>query len=186
MLKNKSFYFIIILLLILGFIYVSSKNNSESINIYSENNSENLIDQSEQKELAEDLVIGFVEEVENEIIIQDRKEAGEENTKEEKVSESLPVEFIINGENYDIGFLDGNSVYDLMNDLKSQGEIDFVGENYSGIGFFVEEINGVKNNPKTSEYWIYYVNGKSASMGISSYQIKVNDIIEWKYEQSNF
>lgn len=54
------------------------------------------------------------------------------------------------------------------------------------MGEFVEEINGIKNNQATGEYWIYYINGESAKMGVSNYIIKPNDVIKWNYEKANF
>ena len=50
----------------------------------------------------------------------------------------------------------------------------------------MEEINGLKNNPQENKYWIYYLNGKSAKLGISTQVVKPGDVIEWKFEKSNF
>jgi hypothetical protein len=58
----------------------------------------------------------------------------------------------------------------------------FSTKNYPGMGQFVEEINGIKNDFKQNKYWIYYINNKSAIAGISQYIIQQGDIIEWKYE----
>jgi hypothetical protein len=79
-----------------------------------------------------------------------------------------------------------SNVYDLMKKLSEETDFSFSGGEYSGLGYFVEEINGIKNNNKTGQYWIYYVNDESAKVGISNYIINKNDIIEWKYENSNF
>lgn len=99
--------------------------------------------------------------------------------------EKIKVEMMINGVKYEATVKPGDSAYDLMNELKNENKIDFQGKNYSGLGFFVEEINGIKNNP-AGENWIYYVNGQPAQVGVSYYLIKENDVIEWKYEKSNF
>ena len=72
-----------------------------------------------------------------------------------------------------------------MTKLKSEGEVSFSGKEYSSMGFFVEEINGVKNDNLAGKYWIYYINGQSAQVGISNYIIKPNDLIEWKYGNTN-
>jgi len=62
----------------------------------------------------------------------------------------------------------------------------FKTKTFSGLGEFVEEINGLKNNPQENKYWIYYLNGKSAKLGISTQVVKPGDVIEWKFEKSNF
>lgn len=49
-------------------------------------------------------------------------------------------------------------------------------------GIFIEEINGVKNNPGTNQYWMYAVNGKMANVGISQYIIEEDSVIEWNYQ----
>lgn len=69
-----------------------------------------------------------------------------------------------------------------MQIIRKDYPFTFSGKEYSGLGFFVEEINGVKNNTQEGRYWIYYINGKKAQVGISSYILKPNDIIMWKYE----
>jgi len=71
------------------------------------------------------------------------------------------------------------SVYDFMSQLQNEGKISFKEETYSGMGKFIEEINGIKNGDK---YWIYYVNGKKANIGVSNYKINPGDIVSWKYE----
>jgi uncharacterized protein DUF4430 len=48
------------------------------------------------------------------------------------------------------------------------------------FGYFVTSIDGVAGNgPK---YWTFYVNGKEASVGASSYITKSSDRISWKLE----
>lgn len=96
---------------------------------------------------------------------------------------TVPAVLFIGDADYAENVSAGASVYDLMLSLEEQGKISFKGKNFSGLGFFVEEINGLKNNSQPGYYWIYYVNGKSASVGISNYIIKSNDLIVWKYEK---
>jgi hypothetical protein len=48
------------------------------------------------------------------------------------------------------------------------------------FGYFVTAINGVAGNgPK---YWTFYVNGKEATVGASSYATKSTDRITWKLQ----
>ena len=69
-----------------------------------------------------------------------------------------------------------------MDRLRSEGKITFTDKTYSGMGKFIEEINGLKNNGNQS--WIYYVNEIEAQVGVSNYKINKGDIISWKYEKS--
>jgi hypothetical protein len=71
------------------------------------------------------------------------------------------------------------SVYDFMKDLQKKGELGFKEKDYPGMGKFIEEINGIKNGEKN---WIYYVNGKKATVGVSNYKLNEGDIVSWKYE----
>ena len=92
---------------------------------------------------------------------------------------------IVNGEKQTTQIATDTTVLDLMNQLQSENQITFSGKDYPGMGMFVEEINGIKNNSQDNKYWIYYINGQSAQVGISNYTIKPNDVIEWKYENTN-
>jgi len=94
---------------------------------------------------------------------------------------SKTITLLINEEKYTTNISDEINVYDIMNKLKTEGKIDFKEKNYSGMGKFIEEINGVKGNGE--KYWIYYVNNKKANIGVSNYKINVGDIISWKYEK---
>jgi len=90
----------------------------------------------------------------------------------------------INGQRYEDNIATGTSVYDFMSKLREEGKINFTEKNYTGIGKFIDSINGVKGNG--SENWIYYVNGIEAQVGVSNYKIKPGDVISWKYEKSNY
>jgi LysM repeat protein len=87
---------------------------------------------------------------------------------------------------YEINLPANQTVYNLMMALKKRGDFDFSGKDSSGLGFFVESINGVKNNSFKNTFWFYYINGKSASVGISNYVLKPNNLISWKYEKPQF
>ena len=85
----------------------------------------------------------------------------------------------INNEIYETEITKEMSVYDFMTQLKNENKITFKDKNYSGMGKFIEEINGIKNGGKN---WIYYVNNKKAEIGVSNYKIINGDIVSWKYE----
>lgn len=99
---------------------------------------------------------------------------------------NISVTFVLQDKKILAGVLDGSSVYDLMQMLQKKGDLVFKSTAYSGLGDFVEEINGIKNDNQVGKYWIYYVNGHSATIGVSNYILKNLDNIEWKYEKSKF
>lgn len=87
----------------------------------------------------------------------------------------------INGEKYKSEITNQLSVYDFMDKLQSEGKINFKEKNYTGIGKFIEEINGLKSDE--GRYWIYYVNSAKADIGVSDYKINPGDVVSWKYEK---
>jgi hypothetical protein len=95
---------------------------------------------------------------------------------------NIQVALKVLGETYKVGIENGATVYDVMNIVKETKEnnFSFISKEYPGLGIFVDEINGIKGTPQ--KYWIYYVNGKEAPIGISNYILKDGDIINWKQE----
>ena len=85
---------------------------------------------------------------------------------------------------YESDISQNTSVYDFMIKLQDTQDFQFSGRDFFGVGFFVEEINHVSENAQERIYWIFYVNDQKAKVGISSYIIKPNDIITWKYEKA--
>lgn len=73
------------------------------------------------------------------------------------------------------------TVYDFMDKLRSEGKMNFTEKEYTGMGKFIESINGIQNS--SSQFWIYYVNGQEAQVGVSNYKINTGDILSWKYEK---
>lgn len=76
------------------------------------------------------------------------------------------------------------SVYDFMQKIKDKGEITFEEKNYTGMGKFIDEINGIRGNGE--KYWIYYVNDTKAKIGISNYKINPGDVVSWRYEKETY
>lgn len=93
----------------------------------------------------------------------------------------------VNDEEYKLNIPENSTVYEMMQLLTASSIKPFIfkTKEFTGLGHFVESINGVKNDGKTGKYWIYYINGESAQVGISNYIIQKEDKIEWKYEKSN-
>ena len=73
------------------------------------------------------------------------------------------------------------SVYDFMTKLQNEGRVNFKDKNYIGMGKLIEELNGIRGDG--DRFWIYYVNGKQAKIGVSNYKINPGDVVSWKYEK---
>ncbi len=102
---------------------------------------------------------------------------------EESKAPTISAKLIISGQTYSVSLPENSSVYNLMIGARDMHDISFGGKEYIGLGFFVDEINGVKNNANGSnKYWIYSINGKKADVGISQYIVKEGDTINWNYE----
>ena len=96
----------------------------------------------------------------------------------------LRASMVINGKSYPIALIGSSSVYDVMQSFNEVGKIKVDFKDYSGLGYFVDGIDGVKSDTFRAKYWIYYINGAKAQIGISNYILKQNDIITWKYERA--
>ena len=96
------------------------------------------------------------------------------------------IKIIVQDKTYNLQLKTGTTAYEAMDILQQNSDFTFNGQNYASLGFFVNEINGVKNDAKNNKYWIYYINGQSAKVGISNYKLINNDLIDWKYEESKF
>ena len=88
----------------------------------------------------------------------------------------------IGGGSFRLDFNKDESLYNTLNRLKAAGVITMSGKEYSGLGFFVSEINGLKSSGGKSI--IYYVNSEKASIGISNLKLNPEDIIEFKVEDN--
>ena len=113
------------------------------------------------------------------IVTKVEKTKPKEIQKEENSTNNTILE--INGTKYETEISAPINIDNLMQKLQDEGKIDFKYETYTGMGKFIEEINGVKNDKKN---WIYYVNGEKANIGISNYKINPGDVVSWKYENS--
>lgn len=94
----------------------------------------------------------------------------------------VPLRLVAQENTYELFLLQGATAYDAMAIAQKEMGFSFQGREFPGLGFFVEEINGARQDPRTGKYWIYSINGKKAEVGISAYIVQANDIISWKYE----
>ena len=72
----------------------------------------------------------------------------------------------------------GTSLYDALSSAGDNGQVVFSGKSYPMLGFFVNDIGSLHNG--NGKYLFYYINGKEASVGVSSYIPKDGDVVEWK------
>lgn len=90
----------------------------------------------------------------------------------------------INNKKYETEINENISVYELMKKMENENKIFFKETTYTGMGKFIEEINGIKSDGE--KYWIYYVNNKKANIGVSNYKINPGDIVSWRYEENTY
>jgi hypothetical protein len=100
----------------------------------------------------------------------------------QNVSTNDTISLIVQNKTYTIQIKDGSTVYDAMNIAQNMTDnnFSFKAKEYPNLGIFIEEINGIGG--RSGKYWIYYVNNKEASVGVSKYIIKSGDIITFQQE----
>ncbi len=94
---------------------------------------------------------------------------------------AIGITFSDGTESYSVDVKDGSTVYDAMLTLASTTSFSFKSQYYSGLGYFIKEINGKPNG--NGAYWTLYVNGKYSNVGASQYKLQPSDSVEWKYEK---
>lgn len=102
-------------------------------------------------------------------------------TKSVSDENKIRISIIAGDESYTEDVPSGSTVYDAMNILAKTTIFSFKSVSYPGLGYFVEEINGEKN--QNGAYWTLYVNGKYSPVGASSYKLTTGDSVEWRYEK---
>lgn len=78
------------------------------------------------------------------------------------------------------------TVFNLLKKVARENSMEFSYKEYPDLGALVESINNVKNDFGNNKWWQYWVNGEYALVGASSYQLKNNDSVEWKYVEGQF
>jgi Domain of unknown function (DUF4430) len=110
--------------------------------------------------------------------VQENKTSTTETNPEEKLAMLL-----VEGTPYTISAGEEVILEEEMMRLKERNSrFTFTQKEYPGLGQFVESIGGKKS--AGGEYWIFYVNGKESSTGVSTTIIHEGDVIEWKYKKS--
>jgi hypothetical protein len=112
----------------------------------------------------------------------ENKETINGNNKSEISKENIAT-FAVQDKTYKVSINEGATVYDVMNILqnKKENNFSFVSKEYSGLGIFIDEINGVKG--VSGKYWIYSVNGEKASISVSKYILKNGDNVLWEQKE---
>jgi hypothetical protein len=97
------------------------------------------------------------------------------------------ITITITSTTYDISVSEGASVYDALRLLAAAHPVDIKYKNFgTELGYMLQSINNTANDYRTKYYWIYYLNGKKATIGISNNILHSGDNITWQYEQETF
>lgn len=74
----------------------------------------------------------------------------------------------------------GESAFEATMRFASSTRLDVVTSYHQDLGYFVEELGGVKN--ANGKYWTLYINGAYSALGASNARLTEGDVVTWKYE----
>ena len=103
------------------------------------------------------------------------------------IAPSVTLEIAQNGttKKYSIPVTSEVIVAELLTKAQTQG-LQLKTKDYGGsLGLFVEEINGVRNDPATNRYWHLYINNQRSPLGASNALAKLGDTIRWSLEKEH-
>jgi len=98
--------------------------------------------------------------------------------KTETIKTEKKASLIVFDKKYEIAIGRDNSVYKTMDNLQKLEDFSFSYKEYPSLGIFINKINDIEGS--RGKYWIYYVNGQEAQVGVSKYILKDGDIISWE------
>ena len=78
-----------------------------------------------------------------------------------------------------------STVFSLLEDLSQRENFEISYTIYPEMGVLVESIDGKKNGTE-GKYWQYWVNGELPMVAADNFQVSPADVIEWKFEKSEF
>jgi hypothetical protein len=176
--KNKQKNIIVLIFFILGIILIGL-----SIQKIQQDNVQ--IDNSDGLELSENKTEEI--EIEQDVSEKNISEISEQAEPNEAVEDNisfgdLNFDLIISDQVFESSFSEGQTLYEAMNQMKDIEQISFEEKDFSGLGSYMYSINGVEENKREGLYWIYYINGKQANIGVSNYILKDGDQIKWQLE----
>ena len=89
-------------------------------------------------------------------LVEEVLEPVEELMEEEESTEldGTQASLLIDEKEYHITVPDKSSVYDFMSILTKDAGFKFQAKEYSGLGFFITQINGIENDPLNNEYLV--------------------------------
>ncbi|MEK7567776.1 MAG: DUF4430 domain-containing protein [Patescibacteria group bacterium] len=99
----------------------------------------------------------------------------------QKAENTEEAVLLVGGKPLPISVSENKNLYDEMLTLQNENTLQFKSKYFNGIGYFIEEIGGIKN--ENGYYWSLYVNGKESELGASTLIPKIGDLIEWRYEK---
>lgn len=82
---------------------------------------------------------------------------------------------------YLLSIASDTTVLKAMMELSTSSEFTFSGQEFPGLGFFVEEIGGLKN--ADGFYWTLFIDGKPSALGVSSARVTPASRVEWRYQK---
>lgn len=86
---------------------------------------------------------------------------------------------------YQIAPVSDSTVFALLEDLSQKKDFKISYKIYPEMGVFVESIDGLENGTD-GKYWQYWVNGELPMVAANNSPVKEGDIVEWKFETSQF
>ena len=102
----------------------------------------------------------------------------------ELIDTILILKYDNNEDKYELEIEQGKTVFDLLKQASEENNFSLEYQNHN-IGVFIKEIKGIKNG-KDNKYWQYTVNSKYADKAADMWELKNDDIIEWKFIESQF
>jgi hypothetical protein len=102
-----------------------------------------------------------------------------QNTGMDQIPVTLTLNYSGHSQTFEATVPGNSSVLDL---LSRYATLDYT--DYLGAGAFINSINNVSNSEDS--YWMFYVNGTLADVGVSAYLINQSIAVEMRYEKPSW
>jgi len=89
---------------------------------------------------------------------------------------------VVQKQSYTIPVLSETTVFQTMEAYaETNVEFTFSVREFSGLGFFIEDIGGLKN--RDGYYWTLFINNTLSEKGVSTAKVSPGDIVELRYQK---